>query len=88
MDEHEKLARVKQRVEALTGFNIHLTVFVVVMALLVVINVAASQTWWVHWPFLGWGIGLAAHAMAVFGQTPRFIRNWQTRKIKELKDKM
>ena len=88
MDEHEKIARAQQQVEAITGFYIHLVAYVIVIALLVVINLAASTTWWVQWPFLGWGIGILAHALVVFGKTPSFIKNWQLKKIKELKDKM
>ena len=88
MEEHEKIARAQQEVEAMTGFYIHLVVYVIVMALLVIINFVFSKTWWVQWPFFGWGIGILAHALAVFGETPRFIKDWQLRKIKELKDKM
>ena len=89
MNEHEKAARAAQKVEAITGFYIHLVVFVLVIALLVVVNWATDpEIWWVQWPFLGWGIGVLAHALAVFGTTPSFIVNWQLRKIKQLKDKM
>jgi hypothetical protein len=88
MDEHEKLSRAKQKVEAMTGFYIHLAAFVAVNALLCVINILSGAPWWVQWPILGWGIGIIAHALAVFGSWPKFIANWQVRKIKELKDRM
>ena len=88
MDEGGKLGRATQQVAVITGFYIHLVVFVLVIALLVVINLTASPIWWVQWPLLGWGIGVLAHAWAAFGQAPRFIEKWQLRKIKELKDKM
>ena len=89
MDEHEKIARAQRQVEAITGFYIHLTVFVLVMVLLLVINLTfLDEFWWVQWPLIGWGIGIVAHGLAVYGQPPRFIANWQLRKIKELKDKM
>jgi hypothetical protein len=90
VNEHEKVAKAAQQVEAITGFYIHLVVFVLVMALLVVINwmTVADTGWWVQWPFLGWGLGVVLHALAVFGTTPQFITNWQLRKIKALKDKM
>ena len=88
MEDHEKIRRAEQRVEAMTGFYIHLVVFALVMTLLLVINFMDGGMWWVQWPFLGWGLGLLAHVLAVFGRTPRFIRDWQLRKIKELKDKM
>jgi hypothetical protein len=90
VNEHEKAAKAAQQVEAITGFYIHLLVFVLVMALLFVINWATLEdnVWWVQWPLLGWGLGVALHAWAVYGSTPQFIINWQLRKIKELKDKM
>jgi len=88
MDEHEKLTMAKQKVEAMTGFYIHLAVFVVVNAVLLVINIASGTSWWVQWPILGWGIGILAHASAVFGRVPHFITNWQLRKIRQLKDRM
>jgi hypothetical protein len=37
---------------------------------------------------LAWGIGLLAHGLSVFGGIPQLIRNWQQRKIKEIKDRM
>lgn len=89
MNEHEKAAKAARQVEAMTGFYIHFIVFVLVMVLLLVVNwLATPDVWWVQWAFLGWGIGVLAHALAVFGSTPRFITNWQLRKIKELKDRM
>ena len=38
MNEHEKAAKAAQQVEAITGFYIHLIVFVLIMTLLFVIN--------------------------------------------------
>jgi len=88
MDEQAKLARAKQQVEAITGFYIHLAVFIAVMTLLFFIDLLGDRDWWVQWPLLGWGVGIVAHWWAVFGKTPTFITNWQLRKIKEIKEKM
>jgi hypothetical protein len=88
MEEHEKLAKARQKVEAMTGFYAHLAVFVFVMALLFAINASVGKVWWVQWPLIGWGAGVLAHAAIVFGAGPSFVRDWQLRKIKELKDKM
>ena len=64
MNEHEKAAKAAQRVEAITGFYIHLVVFVLVMALLLAVNwLGTPDIWWVQWPFLGWGIGVLVHAL-------------------------
>jgi 2TM domain len=89
MNEQEKTAKAARQVEAMTGFYIHLVVFVLVIVGLLIVNwLATPDVWWVEWPFLGWGIGVAAHAFAVFGRAPKFITKWQLRKIKELKDRM
>jgi hypothetical protein len=88
MNEHEKAVLAQRRVEAITGFYIHLVVFVVVMALLLAVNVQTGSDWWVQWPLMGWGIGVIAHAFAVFAGMPGFVTRWQLRKIKEIKDSM
>jgi hypothetical protein len=86
MNEHEKLVRAKERVEAVTAFYIHLAVFAVVIAALFVINLNSGSNWWVQWPMFGWGLGVLLHAMLVFGRMPRFVREWQLRKIREIKE--
>lgn len=88
MTNRDKLLRAKRRVDEITGFCVHLTAFAAVMAVLLALNVAYDPEWWVQWPFLGWGIGILAHAAAVFGRTPRFIAAWRLRKIRELRAKM
>jgi hypothetical protein len=89
MDEHEKTAAAARKVEALTGFYIHFVVFALIMTTLLIINwLVTPNVWWVQWPFLGWGIGIAAHALATYGRPPNFITRWQLRKIRELKDRM
>jgi hypothetical protein len=56
--------------DARRGFKIHAIVFVIVIALLAVIDWLTAEPYWVQWVFLGWGIGLAAHAWAVFRHRP------------------
>ena len=43
MNEHEKTVKAAQQVAAITGFYIHLAVFVLVMVLLLVGNRVASR---------------------------------------------
>ncbi len=83
----EKTRRAVQQVQAMTGFYVHLAIFVVVIAILGIVNWAVSATWWVQWPMLGWGAGLIAHYLLVFGEFPDFVRRWQERKVEELKNK-
>jgi hypothetical protein len=79
----ERLMQARRRVAALKGFYIHLAVFVAVLVALVAINVATGRPWWVIWVFLGWGIGVAAHALAVLGRTQRAVAAWEERKTRE-----
>ena len=88
MEEQRKLVRAQQQVEAMTGFYIHFAVYAVVNTVLLVVNAANDPVWWVQWPILGWGIGVAAHGLAVFGRTPQFVTHWQLRKIHEIKDRL
>lgn len=88
MTEAQKIARAKQRVEVLTGFYIHAGVFAAVLAGLFVINMVTDSDWWVQWVLIGWGIGLAIHAVLVFGGVGDRITQWQMRKIYRLKSQM
>src|SRR3712207_6890238 len=70
-DQQHRYERARARVQAIKGFYIHASVFVVVNLGLFVINALTSGlaggVWWFYWPLLGWGIGLGAHALGVFG---------------------
>lgn len=58
--ELHKLAR--KRVALKTGFAIHLLVYILVNAGLLVLSLSRGGNW--HWgPLLGWGLGLAIHGL-------------------------
>ena len=82
----DRYLRAKKRVEDLKGFYTHLAVYLVVNAGLFLINFVTSDTWWFYWPMIGWGIGLAAHAVSVFYAEGRLGRDWEERKMRELMD--
>lgn len=85
MDDQQEYDRAKKQVKRIRGFYVHAVVFVLVNALLVAINLATSADhWWFFWPLLGWGIGLAAHAIAVFGFGGIWGPDWEERKIREI----
>lgn len=59
--------RAKARVEERLGFYRHATVYVAVNLFLLGVNWFRSPDyWWAIWSVLGWGIGLASHALHVF----------------------
>lgn len=88
MNEQESYRVARRQVRRLKGFYIHLTVYVLVNALLLLTNLVFSPgVWWFYWPLLGWGTGVAAHAVSVFGLSGSPGKAWEERKIKELLDK-
>jgi hypothetical protein len=86
MSEQEtRYQNAKKRVEALKGFYVHLTVYVLVNLLLFTINMLTSpDSLWFYWPLMGWGIAVALHALRVFSPGGRFGAEWEERKINEL----
>jgi hypothetical protein len=88
MENGRKRELAARRVHAMEGFYIHAAIYVVVCAILLIVNLAVSGIWWVQWPALGWGLGLVGHALLVFAQTPERLSAWRERKIKEIANKM
>jgi signal transduction histidine kinase len=65
--EDEVLRRARRRAAAEVGFYAHLQSYLGVIAFLALINLFTTWYPWFLWPALGWGAGLFAHYMAVFG---------------------
>jgi hypothetical protein len=79
---------VKKQVKEMKGFYMHLTVYVLIIIMLMVINLATDATYlWFLWPAFGWGIGISMHGLGVFKLTPFLGSNWEQRKIQELLEK-
>ena len=84
LTEAERRERAIRRVAAIKGFYVHLAVYLVVIAGLIVVDALTGSNWWVQWVIFGWGIGVAAHAVAVFGRASKYVSDWEDRKIKQL----
>ncbi len=84
MDENEKYARARAKVQELKGFYTHLVTYILVNLGLFVVNLATSpQNWWFYYVTIFWGIGLAVHAIILF-RTDAFLgADWEKKKIKE-----
>jgi hypothetical protein len=62
----ERDAAIK-RLKARRGFHVHVAIYLVVNALLVVIwALSGAAYFWPIWAMLGWGIGLAFHGWSVY----------------------
>ena len=69
------------------GFYIHFVIFILVIAGLAAVNwLFTPEVWWAQWPFLGWGIGVLAHALCALGGPSNPVTRWQLRKLRELSD--
>lgn len=87
-DKSNSYYRARKRVEEVKGFYGNLTAYVIVNCGLLLINLISSPNQlWFYWPMIGWGIGVAFHAMKVFYYMPFLGSDWEERKIKEFMDK-
>lgn len=79
-DEAIALAHVRK----VKGFYIHLTQYVIVIALLAAINLTTSSGYlWFVWPALGWGVGIVAHGASVFSAVPFLDGAWERREVEK-----
>jgi len=86
MDDQMRYEAAKKRVEELRDFYQHLAIYILINAVLIIINLLTSRNYlWFVWPLLGWGIGVAFHALSVYGEF--WGAGWQERKIKEIMEK-
>lgn len=80
IEDQDAYQRAKKRAEAKFGFYVHLTIYVAVNIVLIIVNLSTSPEYpWFIWPLIGWGIGVFFHALWVFvrsgkkGVTARMI---------------
>ena len=70
------------RIRVKQAFWLHLTVYLLVNALLVFIWwVTSGDYFWPMWPMLGWGIAVAAHAVGAFAGTSQISEERIAREI-------
>ncbi|KPJ59224.1 MAG: histidine kinase [Latescibacteria bacterium DG_63] len=88
MDDQARYERAKKQVEEIKGFYSHFFVYVLVNIALFLLNVLTSpHHFWFYWPLIFWGIGLAVHAVRVFGGGRFWGQEWEERKIKEIMER-
>ena len=87
MNDQDRYRRAKERVAQLRDFYSHASIYGLVNGVLFTINMLTSpQDLWFVWPLMGWGIGLASHALGVFGVASLLGRDWEERKIGAILD--
>lgn len=89
-DNLRKLAR--KRARAKIGFYVHLVVYVVVNAFLVLLwyfmnpEIVAGIPWFIY-PLVGWGVGLVAHGVFTFYGGNGWEDSMTERELEKLKTK-
>jgi transcriptional regulator with XRE-family HTH domain len=79
-DEALALAHVRK----VKAFYVNLTSYLIVMPALAALNwFSYPQYLWFIWPALGWGLGLASQAAAVFSAVPFLNGDWEKRQVEK-----
>jgi hypothetical protein len=85
--EDAKYRNALERVRRIRGFYVHLGIYALVNSLLFLINIVTTPgVLWFYWPLFGWGLGVALHALIVFGLGSVFGPDWEEKKMKEFMD--
>lgn len=80
--------KAQKKVEEIKGFYGNLFSYVIIISGLAALNLYTSpEQLWFFYPALGWGVGVAIHAVSVFNFVPFLGSGWEERKIKEMLEK-
>ena len=80
-DKHYRKA--KKKVKKIKEFYSNLSSWIIMSVFFIVINLQTSPEFlWCVFPIAGWGIGVAFHAMEVYG-FPGFSKDWEKKKLRE-----
>lgn len=91
--EQLKLQRARKRVKSISGFYKHLAVYILVNLFLIAtkyFNLDAGEEFLTFRTFsiaFFWGIGLAFHALSVFGTNVFLGNDWEEKKIREFMER-
>ena len=72
------------QVRKLKGFYIHLAQYVLVVAVLAVINALTTHNrWWVQWVVMGWGVGVFFHWLQISERFGLFGSKWEKEQVEK-----
>ncbi len=79
--EEKTLRRAHKQAADIRGFYLHLIIYLIANAGLVLIDVFDGDGWWFDWIAVPWGIFLVGHAIVVFVGGRFFGAKWEQRKV-------
>ena len=72
------------QVRKLKGFYIHLAQYVLVIAVLTVVNALTTPNrWWVQWVVMGWGVGVFFHWLEISERFGLFGSKWEKEQVEK-----
>ena len=72
------------QVRKLKGFYIHLAQYVLVIAVLTVVNALTTPNrWWVQWVVMGWGVGVFFHWLQISERFGLFGSKWEKEQVEK-----
>jgi len=77
----EEIKAAKKRVEEVQGFYWNLASYVIINIFFLFLDLRDGRFEWAFWPLLGWGIGIAFHAIEVFGMFNS--ASWKDRQVQK-----
>lgn len=83
---NKKYERAKEHVNKLKEFYIHFTIYLIMVPFFIFLNFKSTSFPWAIFPILGWGFGVAGHAMETFNYNPFLGKDWEERKIQQFMD--
>ncbi len=83
-DEEQAYRQARAEARAIRDFYGHLAIFVIVNIGLFIIDMLTDGGPWFYWSLLGWGIGIAVHAVSVFAPWRDQSRQWEERKAQQI----
>ena len=87
-DKDFRYEKARKKVEMIKWFYIDIGLYVVINLSLFLLNILTTpDNLWFYWVMLAWGIGLAVHAVVVYGFSNVLGDEWEERKIREIMDK-
>ena len=76
--------RAMREVEDLKSLYVHATSFALIVPIFWIMNfIWLDGGWWAIWPTLGWGLGLAGHAVSVYNPLKLFGPEWERKQIEK-----
>jgi hypothetical protein len=86
--EGDRFYQAEKRVKEIKEFYEHLTVYILVNPIVIVVNLMTSPEYlYFIWSLLGWGVAVVLHGLKVFSFGLFFNKEWEEKQISKLLEK-